>query len=514
MTINPLLRAARAAVIFAVFVGFLPHFADAKTVREPSGKAFATAHRRPIVFIPGLMGSRLCRPDPAGSRNEIVSWGTLSALPSIAELQLPTDDEDDVRPCGLIREVVFFGLYTQEIYGPIVARLERLGYRENHDLFVFDYDWRRSVFDNARSLAEFVQAKVAPGQKIDILAHSMGGLIARIYAVEMGGGGRIGRLISAGTPFLGSAKVFETVEQGWGALNTVLGGIAVFRRTLLSFPSIFELSPRYAACCGTGSGFSPHDAAAWRALGWEGVDTASMPDLADTARRAADIQRVIDTPLPDGVEDVGVIGVDQRTPYRVVFETDAGATTGRIETSWNGDGTVMQDSAILPRASIHPTSFADHQNILNDPQVQDFLTVALTRGVAEAMRSVSVRPRDTMRTFAGILAELVGVAVVPDQLVYRPGDVGEVRVRFRLDAARRLPDRAVRLELRMTGAAAQPIALRHDPQSFDPANPLEQGFVGRFAAGVQPGHRVLRATVQVEGGGTRIVDRTIAVVAR
>jgi pimeloyl-ACP methyl ester carboxylesterase len=514
MTINLLLRAIRAAAVLAAFAGFLPLFSHAEAAGQSSKAAVAAPDRRPVVFIPGLMGSRLCRPDPADPRNSVVAWGTLGALPSLAELKLPTDGEDDVQPCGLIREVVFFGLYTQEVYAPIVAHLERLGFRENQDLFVFDYDWRRSVFDNARALAEFVQAKVGPGQKIDILAHSMGGLIARIYAVEMGGGDRIGRLISAGTPFLGSAKVYETVEQGWGALNSVLGGIAVFRRTLLSFPSIFELSPRYVDCCGNGAAFSPHDAAAWRALGWEGVDTSAMPDLAETARRAADIQRVIDTPLPDGVEEVGVIGVDQRTPYRVEFETKAGATTARIETSWNGDGTVMRDSAMLPRAAIHPTSFADHQNILNDRQVQDFLAVALTRGVAEAMRSVPVRPRDTMRTFAGILAELVGVAVVPDQLVYRPGDVGEVRVRFRLDAAQPLGDRAVRLELRMAGAAAQPVALRPDPSSFDPTNPLEQGFVGHFAAGVQPGHRVLRATVQVEGGRTRIVDRTIAVVAR
>jgi pimeloyl-ACP methyl ester carboxylesterase len=483
--------------------------------RGATAQAAAEAPRRPLVFIPGLLGSRLCRPNPDNPRDPIVAWGTLAALPSLSDLKLETDDEDDIRPCGLVRDVVFFGLYTQEVYSPIIARLERLGYRENKDLLIFDYDWRRSVFDNAQALAAFVRDKVGPDQPIDIVAHSMGGLIARIYAVELGGGRQIARLFSAGTPFLGSVKTYETMEKGFGALNAVMGGIAAFRRTLLSFPSIYELSPRYDVCCDVGTtGFRPDDPQAWRSLGWEGIDPTAMPDIATKAKRAAEVQRIVDTPLPAGVEDVMVIGVDQRTPYRIAFERYGGVATTRVETTWNGDGTVVRESAVLPRAAIHPTSFADHQNILNDAQVQDFLAVALTRGVGEAVRGVPVRPRDHIRSFAGVLAELIGVAVTPERLVYRPGDIGEVRVQFRLGAALPLSDRIVRLELRAPGAAAQPIALRADPGAFDPANPFEQTFVGRFAAGVAPGPRVLRATVLVEGGQTRVVEQSIGVVAR
>jgi hypothetical protein len=343
----------------------------------------------------------------------------------------------------------------------------------------------------------------------------MGGLIARIYAVDFGGGRRIARLFSAGTPFLGSVKTYETMEKGFGALNAVMGGVASFRRTLLSFPSIYELSPRYHVCCGTGAtGFRPDSPQSWRSLGWDGVDTSAMPDVTATARRAAEIQRIVDTPLPAGVEDVMVIGVDQRTPHRIAFERNGSVAATRVETTWNGDGTVVRESAVLPRAAVHPTSFADHQNILNDAQVQDFLAVALRRGVSEAMRSVPVRRRDQVRTFAGVLAELIGVAVTPERLVYRPGDIGEVRVQFRLDGTLPLSERIVRLELRAPGAAAQPIALRVDPGAFDPANPFEHTFVGRFAAGIAPGPRVLRATVSVEGGQPRVVERTIGVVAR
>jgi pimeloyl-ACP methyl ester carboxylesterase len=100
-----------------------------------------------------------------------------------------------------VREIVYFGLFTQEVYGPVITHLSRLGYREEHDLFVFDYDWRRSVFHNAERLAAFVREKVPdPSQRVDILAHSMGGLVSRVYATELGGERRIGKLISAGTP--------------------------------------------------------------------------------------------------------------------------------------------------------------------------------------------------------------------------------------------------------------------------------------------------------------------------
>jgi pimeloyl-ACP methyl ester carboxylesterase len=517
-----LVAAVSAALVFACAIA-APTMraapAHAQSARpQTQVRALTGDERRPIILVPGLLGSRLCRPNPSNPAEPIVAWGTLGALPGLHKLRLPPEGNDDLRPCGLVREVVFFGLYSQEVYRPIIAHLERLGYRENRDLLIFDYDWRRSVFDNAEALAAFVREKVGSDKRFDILAHSMGGLIARVYAVKLGGGERIARLFSAGTPFLGSVKFYESVENGWGALNVVMGGIAAFRRTMLSFPSIFELSPRYAVCCdGVAAGAIsslPQDIDAWRALGWDGVDPHAMPDLSTAFARIDELQRIVDTPLPTGVEDVLLIGVDQRTPHRVAFDTTRRAATMRIQTTWNGDGTVVRESATIPRAAVHPTSFGEHERILNDPQVQEFLGVALARGVPEAVRTVQIRPRAAMRTLAGVLAELVGVAITPDRPLYLAGEVGAVRVQFRLGGSLPLSNRAVRLELRTPGDADQPIALRADPAPLDPANPFEQSFVGQFSAGPQPGPRILRATVFVEGGPPRIVERPIGVIAQ
>ena len=89
---------------------------------------------------------------------------------------------------------------------------------------------------------------------------------------------------------------------------------------------------------------------------------------------------MVATPMPKGVEDVLLVGVDQRTPQRAGFRNGDGASVLQVQHTWAGDGTVIRDSAVLERLPLHPTSFADHQRILHDPQIQEFPAVALIEG--------------------------------------------------------------------------------------------------------------------------------------
>jgi pimeloyl-ACP methyl ester carboxylesterase len=507
LVLRPILLATWVA---ALFLGFF--------VVGPEARGQSAEARRPLIFVPGLLGSRLCRPHPDKPSEMQVAWGTLTALPRFPSIRLSHDQTqkpDDIKPCGLVREIVYLGLFTQEVYAPVLRHLEQLGYRENRDLFIFDYDWRRSIFDNAETLDRFVREK-APDQRVDILAHSMGGLVARVYTAKYGGAERVARLISAGTPFLGSVKVYETVEKGWGALNVAMGGLPAFRRTMLSFPAVFELMPRYAACCGpAGTGeFVPANPEGWSALGWDGVDIATMPNLPATFTRVRALEEIIATRLPQGVEDVVLIGVDQRTPQRVGFGRNRGATVVRVQTTWAGDGTVLRESAALPRATLHPTSFAVHERILNDPQIQEFLRVALTKSVSEALDIVKVRPRGNILTADGSVTELVGIVVEPDEPIYRTGDLCKVRVHVRLGSQRKLSPQSIKLTRRMPDGRAAKITLKPDRAASDPSNPFEQSFVGTFEAGVKPGNGMLRAVVDMAGEKARLVERPVPVIAR
>lgn len=472
--------------------------------------------RRPIIFIPGLLGSRLCRDNPVNPAEPILAWGSVGALPDFPTLRIGSDVADDLKPCGVIREIVFLGPLKQELYAPIINHLEKIGYREGADLFIFDYDWRRSVFDNASRLETFARAKIPdPAQRFDIVAHSMGGLIARVYVNRHDGAQRVARLFSAGSPFQGSVKVYATLDKGWGGLNALMGGLPAFRRTMLSFPSVYELAPRYGDCCEAGAGraFAFAETESWRALKWEGVDPAIMTDLKIAASRTDELRHIVETPLPAGIEDVLLIGVDQRTPQRVVFEAGDAGTTARVRTTWEGDGTVLRTSATLTGASLHPTSFATHEKILSDPQIQQFLQVALTRDVAEAMRSVPVRPRGKIETSDGKFTELVGIVVEPDETVYRAGQTGRVRVHVRLGNTQKLRPGTIKLTGRGPDGREMAILLKPDPAASAPGNPFEQSFAGQFNAGARPGIAVLKAVVPLSGGA-RVVEQPLAVIAK
>lgn len=500
-------RALSSALLALVAMTFSPSTAA-------TAQTQAAETKRPLIFVPGVLGSRLCRPNAANPAEPVVVWGTLGALSQFPTLRLSrTQTGDDIKPCGLVREIVYLGLLTQEVYAPVITDLQRLGYREGRDLFIFDYDWRRSVFENAELLAAFVREKVPdPSQRVDILAHSMGGLVSRIYAMKLGGAARTARLMSAGTPFLGSAKVFETVEKGWGTVNYFMGGLQAVRQTILSFPSLFELMPRYDAY--PAYAFAPAEIAAWRSLGWDGVDPNGMPDLATTFARVRELKGIVTASLPPEVEDVLIIGVDQRTPQKVVFERNRSAITIRAQTTWDGDGTVVRESATLPGRALHPTSFADHDKLLNDPLVREFVGVALTRGVSEAMRTVKVRPRSTIRTANGRPTELVGVAVITDRPIYRAGEKGQARVHFRLGNRAPLSSQIVRLSLVTPDGRQMPIPLRPDATASDPTNPFEQTFVGEFETGARSGVGMLTAAVlTADTVRPRIVERSMPIVA-
>jgi hypothetical protein len=101
-------------------------------------------------------------------------------------------------------------------------------------------------------------------------------------------------------------------------------------------------------------------------------------DLAVTFARVQELAEIIAKPLPPTAEDVLLIGVDQRTPHRVAFRQIGPMMFAQVEKTWVGDGTVVRESAALAQAPVRPTSFADHERILHDPQIQQFLAVALT----------------------------------------------------------------------------------------------------------------------------------------
>jgi pimeloyl-ACP methyl ester carboxylesterase len=465
---------------------------------------------RPMVFVPGLLGSMLCRTGDHGE--QIVVWGTLDALGQFPSLELVSTDE--LEPCGLIREVAYLGIFSQTVYGSFIDRLERAGYREGETLFIFDYDWRLSIFDNAGRLAEFIEQEIPRSRLVDIVGHSMGGLIARTYALNEGEG-RISRLVSAGTPLRGSVQVFELLHGGFGLATPLLGGIETFRRTVTSFPSTFELLPSYAGCCGSEqtAAFDALSAEAWAELNWTGIEEGGLADFADVARRQTELQDIVARPLPAGIEEAFVIGVDQRTAQRYQLWPGDGEARLEVRTSWDGDGTVMRDSAQLQDRMTYPTSFATHDALLNDVSVQDFIIMALAEGPGAAVASVPVRERTSILTAIGEFVELVGVSVATDQPIYATGTRAKLIVRLRLEDRTPVEAAALATTITWPDGHAAAVTLGPDPEASDPTNPFEQSFSAWIETGTVPGEIVIAVSLAGTGPDPREARRVVAVVA-
>ncbi|MBM2817392.1 MAG: hypothetical protein HW421_4154, partial [Ignavibacteria bacterium] len=90
------------------------------------------------------------------------------------------------------------------------------GYTLNKDLFVFPYDWRKDISGTKDFLDEEIQQiKTQTGfSKVDIIAHSMGGLVARNYIFNITRALNIRKLFTLGTPHLGSVDSLKALRYG------------------------------------------------------------------------------------------------------------------------------------------------------------------------------------------------------------------------------------------------------------------------------------------------------------
>ncbi len=101
-----------------------------------------------------------------------------------------------------LRTLVFVhGLQANRAsFFPLQAYLAARGYRRQ---LSFNYPSRGSIEALALRLKREVDTQIKGG-RIDIIAHSMGGLVARFYLQQLGGARRVDRLITLGTPHHGT----------------------------------------------------------------------------------------------------------------------------------------------------------------------------------------------------------------------------------------------------------------------------------------------------------------------
>jgi pimeloyl-ACP methyl ester carboxylesterase len=220
----------------------------------------------PVILIHGIMGARLSDK----TSGEEIWFGSIGhlAFSDFSELALEIDPQtlepvsSNLETSGLADRVA-----GMDYYGNIVKVLEQAGGyraavrgRENSNMereyYVFTYDWRQDNVITAGRLADLVESIQQdhgdPNLKVDLIAHSMGGLVARYYLrygrddvlsdnefpVNYSGARNVRRVILLGTPSLGSVGSLHAFIQG-----TKIGFGRIPTEVLATMPSVYQLFP-------------------------------------------------------------------------------------------------------------------------------------------------------------------------------------------------------------------------------------------------------------------------------
>jgi pimeloyl-ACP methyl ester carboxylesterase len=327
----------------------------------------------PVIVIPGILGSRLRRHDgteiwPGSMWSLLFGRKQQLALSIDPKTLEPIDD-------GVEANGLFESALGNDFYGEILHTLENYGHYERgtpgqaadprkRRYYVLAYDWRQDNVVTARKLDGLIQQIRRdygdPKLKVDILAHSMGGLVARYYArygiqdvldgndfhATMAGRKNIRTFILLGTPNLGSAHSLHGFLVG-----TRVGLGTIPPEVLATVPSIYELFPHALSDWLLGTDGKPldrdlFDVETWRRFQWSVFDPEIIERLRAMGADIDTLQRYFEkrlerarrfvwsltVPEPEGQSSkLIVLGGDcTLTPARLVVEEDGGDSVVRL----------------------------------------------------------------------------------------------------------------------------------------------------------------------------------------
>ena len=314
-----------------------------------------------IVLLPGITGSVL-------RKNGAIVWGwsgralvknlVTGGRDYVEDLWVENDSptaetlDDGVVATALLPDLHLLpGLWKIDGYGAVADFIrEAFDVVPNENYVEFPYDWRRDNRASARTLKARADAWLHrwrarsgnPAAKLVLVAHSMGGLVAR-YFLEVFEGWRDTRaLITFGTPYRGSVNAVDAIANG-------LREAGVFDLTRLArrLNSIYQLLPVYE-CIEDGSG-------PLRRVVDGGLPNADPARIADAFAFHEEIRHAVEAHREDALYRREGYRVYPIVGHRQPTNQSARIIDGRVHprpdirgVDYGGDGTVPRPSA-LPR---------------------------------------------------------------------------------------------------------------------------------------------------------------------
>jgi pimeloyl-ACP methyl ester carboxylesterase len=321
----------------------------------------------PVILVHGVFGARLRDRDTG---KEVWPGGITSLLfTSYDDIALPID-ADTLQPAAsnLEAHAITDRAAGRDFYGAIIRTLATAGgYSKGNPgepvtdgrrrYYILVYDWRQDNVQTARRLDELISRirtdYADPDLKVDIVAHSMGGLATRYYlrygTTDVLDGNdfpmsdhsttRLRKVILLGTPNLGSVSGLNEFLQGFK-----VGLRRIPTETFVTMPSAYQLFPhpiRSALVSANGEVLDRDlfDVDIWRAFQWSIFDPqvrariiGRFPDPEQGEAYLAMLERYFEKHLERARRFVWslTVPVEYSKVRHVVFGGDCELTPARI----------------------------------------------------------------------------------------------------------------------------------------------------------------------------------------